>query len=244
MPVHDWTRVTAGIFHHFHQAWIFEISDRLNGGLLPKGYYSLAEQVAGDFGPDVLTLELGQGDGSAPPGANDSGGVATSPPRVRFTAQTEMDQYVLKQNSVVIRHTSGDKVVAFIEIVSPGNKASRLNLRTFVEKAGAILYRGYHLMVVDLQPPGPRDAQGIHGAIWEEIADASYRQPADKPLTLASYDAGPPKTAYVEPIAVHDPLPDMPLFLRPHAYINVPLEQTYLAAFQHVPERWRSVLAA
>jgi hypothetical protein len=34
MPVHDWTRVSAGTFHHFHQAWIVEISNslRLPGG--------------------------------------------------------------------------------------------------------------------------------------------------------------------------------------------------------------------
>ncbi len=25
MPVHDWTRVEAGIFHDFHHAWIEEI---------------------------------------------------------------------------------------------------------------------------------------------------------------------------------------------------------------------------
>src|ERR687884_439463 len=30
MPVHDWTRVDAGIFHHFHHAWIAEISSALN----------------------------------------------------------------------------------------------------------------------------------------------------------------------------------------------------------------------
>lgn len=25
MPLHDWTRVDAGIFHAFHHEWIFEI---------------------------------------------------------------------------------------------------------------------------------------------------------------------------------------------------------------------------
>jgi hypothetical protein len=30
MPIHDWTRVDAGIFHHFHQSWIPEISRALN----------------------------------------------------------------------------------------------------------------------------------------------------------------------------------------------------------------------
>jgi len=111
-----------------------------------------------------------------------------------------------------------------------------------VDKAAAALWRGYHLLVLDLQPPGARDPQGIHGAIWEDIADASYRQPEDKPLTLAAYDAGPPKIYYVEPVAVGESLPDMPLFLRPGQYIQVPLEASYRAAWQSVPQRWRRVL--
>ena len=46
MPVHDWTRVGAGIFHDFHQRWIGAIRDALNGGLLPNDFYALAEQAA------------------------------------------------------------------------------------------------------------------------------------------------------------------------------------------------------
>jgi hypothetical protein len=95
---------------------------------------------------------------------------------------------------------------------------------------------------LDIQPRGPRDPQGIHGAIWEEIADDSYRQPVDKPLTLVAYDAGPPKIAYVEPVAVGEVLLDMPLFLEPGQYVPVPLQQTYDAAWQRVPQRWRKVL--
>src|SRR5260370_27244079 len=57
MPVRDWTRVIAGIFHHFHHGWIEEIARALNRGVLPPEYYALAEQVAGGLGPDVLTLE-------------------------------------------------------------------------------------------------------------------------------------------------------------------------------------------
>ena len=30
MPVHDWTRVSAGIFHHFHLEWIGDLSRQLN----------------------------------------------------------------------------------------------------------------------------------------------------------------------------------------------------------------------
>lgn len=243
MPIHDWTRVTAGIFHDFHHAWIEEIKRTLNNGLLPSDFYALAEQIAGNFGPDVLTLQF-DGPETGDVSGTSSGAltVAAAPPRARFVARTEMDQYAQKQSTLVVRHSSGDRVVALVEIVSPGNKASRHGLRSFVEKAASALFRGYHLLILDLQPPGPRDRQGIHGAIWEEIADDSYRQPPDKPLTLAAYDAGPPKTAYVEPVAVGDLLPDTPLFFAPERYVPVPLEVTYQAAWRSVPQRWRRVL--
>ncbi len=124
----------------------------------------------------------------------------------------------------------------------PGNKASRHALRSFVEKAVEALYRGYHLLVIDLFPPGPRDPNGIHGAIWTEFCDDSFVQPAGEPLTLAAYSAGPRKRAYVEPTAVGRELIDMPLFLEDEIYVNVPLESTYRAAYGGVPRRWRAIL--
>ncbi len=244
MPVHDWARVDAGIFHHFHHGWIETIQRALNAGLLPPDYYALAEQHGGRFAPDVLALRSARpDDGPGPPATAAEGpALAVAPPRVRFTAQTAMEHYVAKANTVVVRHVAGDEVVAMLEVVSPGNKSSRHAIRAFVEKAAEVLFRGFHLLILDLIPPGPRDPQGIHGAIWEEIADDSYRAPADKPLTLAAYERDLVTTAYVEPIAVGDALPDMPLFLRPGRYVPVPLEATYQAAWEGVPRRWREVL--
>ena len=73
MPVHDWTRVSAGTFHDFHSAWIVEIRNALNTGVLPPDYYAMAEQVAGEVGPDVLALQArpqnGQPDAEEPQGA-------------------------------------------------------------------------------------------------------------------------------------------------------------------------------
>jgi hypothetical protein len=54
MPIHDWTRVDAGIFHDFHHEWISMVRRALNNGLLPPEYYALAEQQAAGFGPDPL----------------------------------------------------------------------------------------------------------------------------------------------------------------------------------------------
>jgi len=240
MPVHDWTRVSAETFHHFHTEWMTKISDALNDGILPPEYYAMAEQVAGDIGPDVLTLRNGKAFEPGSPGTGTQ--LAEVPPKVRFTASAEMDIYAEKQRTLVIRHSSEDDIVALIEIVSPGNKGSRRVFRAFLEKAAAALARGYHLLLIDLQPPTLRDPQGIHGALWSEICDDSYKAPPDKPLTLAAYSAGAVKQAFVEPIAVGDALPDMPLFLTSGYYVSQPLEATYESAWRGVPKRWRAVL--
>ena len=57
MPIHDWTRVDATLFHDFHQAWTVGIRNALNAGLLPKGYSALVEQHAAGLIPDVLALQ-------------------------------------------------------------------------------------------------------------------------------------------------------------------------------------------
>ena len=238
MPVHDWSRVDAGIFHNLHLGWMVAISRAFNDGILPSDFYAMTEHFPARGDSDEMAPGACGSDGIIP-GAT---ALALTPPRVRTTATATDNRYALMQRTLVIRHVRGDRVVTLIEIVSSGNKGSQHALRSFVEKATDALARGYHLLLIDLQPPTPRDPQGIHGALWAEIEDDSYRAPADKPLTLAAYSAGRPKTAYIEPIAVSDPLPEMPLFLDPWSYINVPLEATYRAAWRGVPRRWRDVL--
>lgn len=245
MPIHDWTRVSAGTWHAFHVSWISEIQLALNAGVLPRDYYAQAEQIAGPLGPDVLVLQTPDKNGD--PGASSSApeGLLTAlhaPPPARVAAETEMDDYVLKRRTLIIRHASGDRIVALLEIISPGNKASAHAFRSFVGKAVEALYHGYHLLIVDLFPAGRRDPNGIHAAIWGQMSDAPFELPAGEPLTLAAYSAGPRKRAYVEPTAVGRELIDMPIFLTPEEYVNVPLEATYRAAYRGVPRRWQGVL--
>jgi hypothetical protein len=141
---------------------------------------------------------------------------------------------VAKANRIAIRHPLGH-VVAIVEIVSPGNKAGRTAFREFVDKAVGFLRQGIHLLVIDLFPPTPRDPQGLHKAIWDEILEEPFELPPDKPLTLAAYSAGPMLTAYLKPVAVGDVLPDMPLFLEPERYVPAPLEATYETTWADCP---------
>ena len=250
MPVHDWTRVIAGTFHHFHHEWITSISRSLNTGLLPSEYYAMAEQITGGLGPDVVALgnmDSNSDDDDEVGGESEissRGGVLTAMPKTRFTMKAEVEIYAQKQNRVVIRHRSGDDVVAIIEIVSPGNKSSRHALQSFVNKTYELLNAGIHLLIIDVLPPGLRDPQGIHAAIWDDIDEngEQFVLPPGELLTLAAYTGGLERQAFIEPVAVGKPLPDMPLFLRPPRHVMVPLEATYQAAFAGVPERWRREL--
>jgi hypothetical protein len=169
MPVHDWARVGAGICHAFHHGWIEELSRALNRGVLPPDYYALPEQHAAGFGPDVVTL-TGSRDhagNAAPIKAN--GGLLGARPKMKPTAESDLEFYRRKQTPIIVRHVSGDRVVAMIEVVSPGNKSSAHAVRTFVKKAAELLDQGIHLLILDLLPPWPRDPNGMHAAVWEKV---------------------------------------------------------------------------
>jgi Protein of unknown function (DUF4058) len=239
--MHDWSRVHAGIYHNFHVLWLSAITNRLNAGLLPKGFIAMAEQVIGGREPDVVTLQQNDIQFS-----DNGGNLATmtdapTKPKTRFVIPVEVERYAAKANRVVVRHSLG-KVVAVIELVSPGNKDSRHSLRSFVEKTVDLLYDNINLLVIDPIPPSRRDPQGIHKAIWDEITDEPFELPSDRKLTLAAYQAAPIKTAYVEPFAVGQPIPDMPLFLRNDFYVNIPLEVTYMDTWNVLPQLLRDLV--
>jgi hypothetical protein len=200
MPIHDWARIPAGLFHHFHQDWSIEMARELNRGRLPKGLSALVEQRSGPLETAAI--------------------------------------YADRANRVLIKHHLG-RIVAVIEIVSPGNKDSRAALRDFVEKTIDFLRKGIHVLVIDLFPPTPRDPFGIHKVIWDEIVEEDFTFPEGKNLILASYETGRERAAYVEPAAVGDRRPDMPLYVTKDRYVQVPLEPTYQATWEACPEDFR-----
>lgn len=241
MPIHDWTRVDAGLFHDFHQDWTIELRRSLNAGRLPAGYVALTDQQTGGPIPDVLALHRGQ----KILDKDDSDGglaIATAPPKARFEVELDENTYSRRANTILIQHRHG-KVVAVIEIVSPGNKNSQNALSTFVRKAANIIWQGIHLLVVDLFPPSVRDPQGIHHAIWEELGGVPFELPTDKQLTVVSYRATPTKKAYVEPVAVGDCLPEMPIFLSDREeFVLAPLPETYEASWAAYPSDFKELL--
>jgi hypothetical protein len=249
--MHDWTRVSAGTFHDFHNAWITHLKERLNAGLLPSPYYALGEQRAGEITPDVLALhanedEFGDSASQWADGIATNGlvAVAEAPPQVQL-AQEALDNlafYLARQRTLVIRHSSGDRIVALVEIVSPANKHTQRTLEEFADKVIAALDQGIHVLIIDPFPPTQHDFDGIHGYIWHRSLAGTYHAPREGALTLVSYAASRPVWAYVQTFGIGDRLIAMPLFLTPTHYINVPLEETYAAAWAGVPRRWQRVI--
>lgn len=241
MPIHDWTRVNSGLFHHFHQDWSVEIARQLNGhGRLPRGFCALVEQRIGGPEPDVIAVET-----KPKKPSKTSGTAVLEPPRTKLVSRipTDAELYSRKANRIAIHHALGH-VVAIIEIVSPGNKDTRHAIRSFAEKSASFLRAGIHLLVVDLFPPSVRDPQGIHKVIADEFHEEPFEPLEGKPLTLVSYQATGDLTAYIEPVAVGDLMPDMPLYIEREWYVSVPLESTYQATWAMTPEPIRELVEA
>jgi hypothetical protein len=199
MPVHDWSRVDASIFHDFDLGWIAHLKKALNCGGLPPNFHGLSEQVFG---------------GS--------------------------DDYASR--AVAIHHTSDHRLVAVVEVVSPGDKKTRRSLGAFVGKAVELLRAGIHLLILDLFPPGPNDGEDIHGALWTELTNNKLILVPGKPLSGVSYVGGQALEGFFQHLALGAALPEMPLFLARDAYVPVALEATYQSAWEDVPAFWRHVL--
>src|SRR4051794_41948612 len=112
MPIHDWTRVDAGLFHAFHQRWISSLCDALNAGVLPPDYFALPEQSIRGPIPDVLTLKLSEGR-DEPDGTGSGLAAAVAPPRTREVGRAHGTLLLLKVglNAVQQRDRDGFALV-------------------------------------------------------------------------------------------------------------------------------------
>jgi hypothetical protein len=239
MPVHDWSRTYAGAFHHLHVTWLVEIARALNQGLLPAGYYALGEQVIGGAVPDVLTLERSEGtrtqEGHDAPGVQEPAALPTA----TITAVAEAPRYPPRPRVIAVRHRSGDRLVAMIEIVSAGNKQDAADLGSLLEKTVVALSKGIHVVIIDLHPPGPFDPQGLHNLVWAELGQEEVKLPAGRPLQVVSYLSRRKVLSFIEPLRCGDRLPEAPLFLDGGRFVRLPLESTYMTSFEAVPEHIR-----
>ncbi len=75
-----------------------------------------------------------------------------------------------------------------------------------------------------------------------EIGTVDYVLDRVRPLTAVSYIGGVVVEAFVAHFAVGEAIPRMPLFLTSENYLYVPLDATYMAAWEDVPSQYQEVL--
>ena len=192
MPIHDWTRVTAGTWHAFHLSWIRNRSPQRRPAAVELLRPSRA--IADPWG---RMCSHSRPRNSLPTSNTRTVRAAAWPwrPPLPECDSSMRWRWTIRTNprTLVIRHVSGDRIIALLELVSPGNKASRSALESFVDKAIEALHG---VSPADRGPLPARPATRRASMVpLGRARPTSFALPPSEPLTLAAYSAGQPKRA-------------------------------------------------
>ena len=154
MPIHDWTRVPWAV-SPFPPGL-----DHRDRPCAEPGAATRSRRLVDSAPGRVRPMSWPSSGARSKPPAIDGGVVVRERPVTRIVRRTTKD-HADRANRIVVKHHLG-RIIAVIEILSPGNKDSRAALRDFVEKIIDLLRKGVHVLIVDLFPPTPRDPFGIH----------------------------------------------------------------------------------
>jgi hypothetical protein len=217
----------------FHSNWATKLADTLTERWLPPGY--IAEEHA-HLGPsveiDVATFAreaLGIRE-------EEDGAVATVGPKVWSPPAADAVMPAVFPDTFEVRVLStdaGPKLVAAIELISPGNKDRPTERRAFATKVASYLYQGISVIIVDIVTS--RRAN-LHNEVLRvmEAAD-SLQLPAETTLYAVAYrplrcGQSDEIELWRSPLALGGALPTLPLGLRADLVIPVDFEATYAEA--------------
>ena len=133
----------------------------------------------------------------------------------------------------VLSTDTGPRLVAAIELISPGNKDRAAERRAFAVKCASYLYQGISLIIVDIVT---NRRANLHNEILRvmELTDGpqlagevSLYAVAYRPLRRDGRDEF---DVWRSPLTLGQPLPTLPLSLRADLAIPVDFESTYAEA--------------
>ena len=245
VPLHDWTRVSAGKWHDMHLAWTGALRTELNSGGLPDPFFALVEPVLRQRPGETKTPRRSTPDVWVfPHVARPAGCLPADEVSAQFAAVERLDPPRTRRH-ITVRHPDGDRVVAIIEFASPGNRDAVSKVGHFAETLAAALEAGIHAVLIDPFPPTGPAPDGLHGAVAAEFGGVHRLDPA-RPLTFVGYRAvaarGDGPTAAVEARAAGESPPEVPLFLDPAWFVPLDLAPSYAAAFRGCPKPVRERL--
>lgn len=218
----------------FHSSWATRLADALTERWLPPNY--IAEEHA-HFGPsieiDVATFER------ETTAAAEGGGVAIADPKVWAPTAADGSFPAVFPDTFEIRvlcKDTGPKLVAAIELISPGNKDRTSEQRAFAIKCASYLYQGISVIILDIVT---NRRANLHNEILELMnggeslrlaTETNLYAVAYQPLRHANEDV---IEVWRSPLVLGRPLPTLPLGLRADLVIPVDFEDTYAEACLH-----------
>ncbi len=232
MPLLDHSDPPLSSRHHwesFHVTWASRIADALNEELLPEGYFAEEHAHAGArIEIDVATFT--EAASAAPTGV-----VATltyAPPMPTLSVPAAFpDEFEVR----IYEAEGGARLVAALELISPGNKDRDAHRRAFATKCAGYLAQGIALIVVDVVT---NRLANLHAEIMHLLgqsreastqAASSLYAVAYRPLIR---DSEATIEIWVEALAVGRELPTLPLTLNAELVLPIDLEASYSTACQ------------
>jgi hypothetical protein len=220
----------------FHSSWATRLVDALTERWLPSNY--IAEEYA-HIGPSIeieIDLCTSFGREAAAGGEEDASAVATVGPKVWAPPAADGVLPAVFPDTFEVRvlcTDTGPKLVAAIELISPGNKDRPAERRAFSTKCASYLYQGISVIIVDIVT---NRRANLHNEILRvmEAGDALLLPPesslyavAYRPLRREQGDA---IDVWRSPMALGQPLPTLLLGLRADLVVPVDFEATYAEA--------------
>lgn len=226
MPLQDHFHPPLSLRRHwqaFHNAWATYISSDLNQRL-PEGYFAEAN-VQFRIEIDVATFEE--------PGTTNGTGAGRgvvhgewTPPAPVMTVPIVLATDIVE--IAVFSKEGGPTLAGAIELVSPANKDRPAHRDAFVSKCAAYVQQGIGLVVVDVVT---ERSANLHDELLRRLGTAPT--PAlNADLYAAAYrpvqsEEQAMLAIWPETLAIGQPLPTMPLWLRGGLCIPIELEATY-----------------
>lgn len=201
-------------WHSFHNSWATYISSQINS-LLPAGYFAEANV---QFGIEIDVAAFSDEQVLAPPNA------AWTIPAPDASTPVTLSGPVVEIG--IFDQTAGPVLAGVVELVSPANKDRPATRDAFASKCAAYLQAGVGLVIVDVVTERTAD---LNAALLARLNST----PTDHaPLFAAAYrtverDGAPVLDTWYRPLAVGQPLPTLPLWLRGGLCLPVELQAAY-----------------
>jgi hypothetical protein len=214
----------------FHGLWAGEIVGWLNKRLSRRYIATMNAHLGPEIAADVAEFELDPSPEDDLPNGSSNGGVAVeiwAPPKTALA----MPAFYPDDLEVRVHDVERDrKVVAVVELVSPGNKDRPETRRAFAMKCGAYLQHGIGVVTIDI-------VTSRHFNVHNELVrllglsepflmaeDATIYAVAYRPARRGEVNQ---IDLWLFPLSIGGPLPLLPLALRGRRAIPLDLDATY-----------------